>query len=324
MKQILRILILILPIIFSSCFFMRIGIRSLGDTFSSPEEIHNKIKYPVKDNVKLSALWVGHSTMLVQIYDKVIITDPFFTDKLGGLLMRKKEAGLDIQDIPGLDLILVSHSHMDHMSYGSLQMLADRFPGTKMLFPAGDENYLPDFDLNMIMVKTSKYWKREYTAEPVYIDSMKITPVYAYHPGGRYLIDTYSWKTPGATGFIVQFKDVCIYFAGDTGYDEYAFKQIGSKFNIDLAFIPIGPCHNCDSSGIRYHASTVEALQILQDLNAKYMMPIHYGALTYFGDPDHPKDVLEEILSDSESPYFYLKDRVKIINDGEQIVFMEK
>ncbi len=324
MKQFLRLIILFIPLIFSSCFFLRIGIKSLGDSFSSPGEIHDKIKHPIQDNVKLSALRIGHSTVLVQMYDKVLITDPFFTDKLGGLLLRKKEPGLDIQDIPKLDLILVSHSHMDHMSYGSLDMLADIFPGCPMIFPRGDEQYLPNFDLNMIRVNTSEYRKHEYSAEPVYVDSMKITPVYAFHPGGRYLIDTYSWKTPGATGYVVQYKDVCIYFAGDTGYDSLAFKDIGKKFKIDLACIPIGPCHNCDSVGIRYHASTVEALQIFQDLNAEYMIPIHYGALTYFGDPDHPKEVLEEILNDKESEYYLIKDRVKILSDGEQITWKIK
>lgn len=319
MKAIIRTLIILTPIFFSSCFFLRIGIRSLGDTFSSPEEIHNKITNPIRDDVKLSALRVGHSTVLIQMYDRVIITDPFLSDKLGGLLLRKKEAGIDINNIARLDLILVSHSHMDHMSYTSLDMLADRFPGCPMLFPKGDEQYLPNFDLNMIRVNTSRYWKHEYTGAPVYIDSMEITPVYAFHPGGRYLIDTYSWKIPGATGYIVKYKDLCIYFAGDTGYDEFAFKNIGKKFKIDLAMIPIGPCHNCDSVGIRYHASTVEALQIFQDLNAEYMIPIHYGALTYFGDPDHPKEMLEEILSDKESVYYSLRDRIKILDDGEQI-----
>jgi N-acyl-phosphatidylethanolamine-hydrolysing phospholipase D len=237
-------------------------------------------------------------------------------------LMRKKEAGLDFANVTKLDLILVSHAHMDHMSLGTLEMMSDKFPGCPVLFPEGDENYLPNFDLNMVMVKTGLTGIKP-IGEPVYIDSIKITPVYAYHPGGRYLLDSYSWKIRGATGYIIQYRDVCIYFAGDTGYDEFAFKKMGSEFKIDLAFIPIGPCRNCDSSGIRYHASSVEALQILEDLNAKYMIPIHYGALSYFSEPNLPKEYLEKIVHDPESHYHYLNDRIKILTEGEQIVWKQ-
>ena len=321
MKKILRIIIVLLPIILSGCFFMRIGLRSLGDTFSSPDTIPNKIKNPIKDNVKLSTLWIGHSTELIQIYDKVIITDPFLDNRLGGLMMRRKEPGIDINNIPKLNLILVSHSHMDHMNFEGLQMLADRFPGCAMLFPKGDEKYLPNFDLNMIRVKTSKYWEGKYVGETVFVDSMKITPVFALHQGGRYLIDTYTWRTPGATGYIVEYRDVCIYFAGDTGYDDEAFKQIGNKFNINLAFIPIGPCHNCDSTGMWFHASTVEAMEMFTDLKAEYMVPIHYGVLTYFGDPDKPKEALEDLLNDADSQYYQYRDRVKILSEGGQYIF---
>lgn len=313
---------LILSLIFSSCIGFRIAMHSLGDTFSSgPEKVLHKVKEPIKDNVRLSVLWIGHSSMLVQVYDRVLLFDPMFNKRLAGLLMRKREPGLDFNSVSRLDMVLVSHSHMDHMSFSSLKMIAGRFPGCTLVFPEGDEDYLPNFDMNLLRVKTGKYWDNQYLGPTVLADSIRITPVYAYHTGGRYVIDTYIWKTKGATGYIVQYKDVCIYFAGDTGYNEYAFKNIGKAFKIDLAFIPIGPCRNCDSTGMKYHASSLEALEIFSDLNAEYMIPIHYGTLTYFRDADYPGQILRQILQDPESGFYPVRDRIKILGIGEQIIW---
>src|ERR1041384_1807430 len=95
----------ILSSFFSGCWFISVGLRNMGDAiFSEPEVIANKIKDPIKDNVRLSALWVGHSTVLLQMDDKVILIDPVFENVIGGFMMRKKEAGLNISDIPKLDL----------------------------------------------------------------------------------------------------------------------------------------------------------------------------------------------------------------------------
>src|SRR5436853_6967730 len=132
--------ILILSCIFSGCWFVRVGIQNMGDSiFSEPEVVANKIKDPIKDNVRLSALWVGHSTVLLQMDDKVILVDPVFENVIGGVMMRKKEAGLNISDIPRLDLVLISHAHMDHMSLTTLKQIDKRFHSAKLVFPFGDE-----------------------------------------------------------------------------------------------------------------------------------------------------------------------------------------
>lgn len=322
MKRLLIISLVSFSFIYSGCTFFRIFIRSSEDAlFSSPERIKNKNIHPVKDSVRLAALWIGHSSVLIQIYDKVIITDPFLNTRLGGYMIRKKEPALDISNVTRLDLILVSHSHMDHMSFGSLELISDYFPGCNLIFPEGAEEYLPDFNLNLIRINTGLSQSKAYIGKSILIDSMKITPVYANHTGGRYAMDTYLWKEKGATGYIIEYKDVCVYFPGDTGYQEFAFREIGNKFSIDLAFIPIGPCRNCDSAGMKNHTSSLEGLMQFEDLKAKFMIPIHYGAITYFRDPDFPLISLINILEDKSRKYYGIKDRVKILKEGEQIIF---
>jgi L-ascorbate metabolism protein UlaG (beta-lactamase superfamily) len=209
---------------------------------------------------------------------------------------------------------------MDHLCYSSIGELSEKFPNAKLVFPYGVENYLPSFDLDMIRVD-NRQASRNNTGKPVMIDSIKVIPVSAVHPGGRYAIDTYIWRVEGATGYILQYRDLCVYFAGDTGYDSVAFKNLGISFNIDLALIPVGPCRNCDSTGFWYHTSSLESLELFRDLKAKHMIPMHYGAIKYIRDENYPLVVLEELLN--TTAYSDLKNKVKILKVGEQVVFNE-
>lgn len=292
--------------------------------FSSPEKIENKIKDIVKDSVKTSALWIGHSSILVQIYDKVILIDPFLSERLGGLFLRKKEAGIDINNLSRLDMVLLSHSHMDHLNFNALDEVSERFPKSILVFPSGTEQYLPDFGLEMRRISTTKSQSKNYIGNAVLVNGIKITPVFARHTGGRYAIDTYLWKVEGVTGFILEYKDVCIYYAGDTGYDDRAFKKIGDRFKINLALIPVGPCKNCDSAGFRFHTSSIEALMLMEDIRAEYMIPIHYGSIKYFTDPNYPLMEMKRILNNDDSGFAYLRQKIKILKEGEQIIWRVK
>lgn len=324
------ILIFTSALFINGCGIFRIITSNIADSITeSPKKIDNKISDPVRDSVKLAALWGGHSTALVQIYDKVILFDPVFNDYLAGLFMRRLENGLDYTKLSKLDMILISHSHMDHLSFSSLDNISEQFPNTTLLFPSGAEEYMPDFNLKMRRLNTENIYNGNYIGTPSYINGMKITPVYARHTGGRYGFDTYLWKKRGHTGYIVEYKDVTIYFAGDTGYDDSAFKEIGNNFNIDLSFIPIGPCRNCDSTGFKYHTSSIEGIRVLEDTKAANMIPIHYGTFQYFSSPYRPLEILKELLetagTDNESggQNENLKERIKILKEGQQIIIYE-
>ncbi len=92
-------LIIIISFIFfmSGCRLIYIGFENLDNTvFSSPAEKKSKVKEPVKPDVKLSALWIGHSSVLLQIYDKVILIDPVFNNVISGVMQRKQTAAFDI------------------------------------------------------------------------------------------------------------------------------------------------------------------------------------------------------------------------------------
>jgi N-acyl-phosphatidylethanolamine-hydrolysing phospholipase D len=326
------VLISILAVIAYGCWPVRVGMKHIGNTFfGEPEKVKNKIRDPIKNNVRFSALWVGHSTTLIQIEDKVIIVDPVFEDVISAVVMRKVEAGLDIKDIPKLDLVLVSHAHMDHMSLGSLKDLDERFPNAKLVVPAGAEKYLPSYDMEMIRLKTGNSEKLGYVGETREINGIKVTAVYALHQGGRYGLDSYTWNVPGCTGYIFEYKGIVVYYGGDTTYDDKAYKSLGEKFRINLALIPVGPCRECETDGSYYHLASLGALKVFDELQADFMIPVHYGALEYFDDPDTPVYVLKDLMDRYgknsatgmaiSKPY---SEGLKILDEGEQIIFEYK
>lgn len=320
-KKSLYILLVFITITLTGCWVTRIAINSVEDSiFDTPAKV-TKLNKPLADSVKISVLWAGHSTSLVQLYDKVIIFDPFFNKRFSGLMLRKTELGLYVDSLKKLDAIFVSHPHIDHLSFSSIDILADKFPNSKLVFPKGVENYLPDYNIEMVRVDNADTKFKRFIGKSVYVDGLKVTPVFAYHFGGRYGFDTYTWLEEGVTGFIVEYKDVCVYYSGDTGYYDKAFKEIGNNFKIDVAIIPIGPCRNCDSVGFRFHTSSIEALELFRDLKADYMIPVHYGAAQYFTDVNKPLDVMNQLLNDSTYAFRELRDKVIPLKVGEQKVW---
>jgi N-acyl-phosphatidylethanolamine-hydrolysing phospholipase D len=287
------------------------------NNFSTPEQVKNKIRNPVKDSVRLAAIWVGHATVLIQIYDKVILTDPFFTNNIAELQKRVIEPGIDLKDLNKCDMILLSHSHFDHVNLGSLSKLEDKFPKCDLVFPDGMEEFLPKLSFNFHSLKRAKQDKKIYIGETKEINGIKITTVAAYHWGGRYGLDGLIWGSVSFTGFIIQYKDVTVYFSGDTAYDKSFFKYLGDNYKIDIEFIPIGPCKDCEKLHKKNrHVYPKGALKILEDTKAKIMVPVHYGTIKELSDPNKPKYVLEDLLYGKPD----LKNRVRILNIGEQLI----
>lgn len=304
-----------------------IATRNVPVFFSAPRTVKNKIKHPIGSDVRLSALWIGHSTVLIQMDDKVIITDPILTETIGELARRVVEPGIDAENIPACDLILISHPHFDHLSLGSLEILEKKSKNAALVFPDGLENYLPDYKFKFVKMSNDGGYNIKYAGETKIINGIKVTTVFAQHWGGRFGLDGFIWGNTAYTGYVLEYNGLTVYFAGDTGYDPNAFKEIGNKFNIDLALIPIGPCADCDQCGVRGHVFPTDALYIFKDLKAKKMIPIHYGTLMFAqADPMEPAAALHKIIdadtkSDSTEK---LEDRIDILEIGEQKIYLSR
>ncbi|MBK8981970.1 MAG: MBL fold metallo-hydrolase [Ignavibacteria bacterium] len=330
--KIFKIIIIAIALIISieGCGLYRIGFMNAGHTiFNNPEKPAKIERNPIRDNVKLSILWAGHSSALIQMYDKVILIDPVFNNVISGVMTRKYEAAIDLTNVSSIDMILVSHAHMDHLSISTLDDLEDKYSSAKLIVPMGAEEFLPGYDYDIIRLRTGNSAKKNYVGQTYEYNGLKVTAVYALHFGGRFGMDSYSWNMPGCTGFIVEYKDLTIFYAGDSVYEENGYKAIGNRFDIDLALVPVGPCRECEEDNSFSHIAAAGALKVFDDLKAKNMVPVHYGALDYSRDPDYPVNILKELIakkdgsSNSGQSGVSYKDRIKIIDEGELFIFEE-
>ena len=224
----------------------------------------------------LSVVWVGHATMLVRLSHRFILTDP----NLGGNIFvqqRITPPSLTAEEIPPLQMIVLSHTHVDHFDTATFARLPR---DTEVVFPPGTSSYMSL--IGQTPKETSKFF------EPISRGGITVTPVPVMHSGGRYLVDAL-WNK-GYAGYIIDGFGKRVFFAGDTGYDKKAFLEIGKRFpGIDLAMIPIAPAKGNNAN----HADPKEAVQIFLDTGAKYMIPIHFEAYHSMAVPlDEPRKQL--------------------------------
>ena len=300
----------LLLLILSACnpLVSRFASQSLGQISDPTLPAPHIVTTPVRSDVGCSILWAGHATVLIQIHDKVIITDPVFTTTVGLLAKRSVDAGIDPASITRLDAVLISHIHLDHFNYSSLAQL----PKTASLFvPAGGISYTPEFGFAETI--PAKPW------HSYEVNGLRITPVPVQHFGGRYGIDAGWNREPTWTGYIIEYRGITIFFAGDTGYNPDFFKEIGRRFSIDVALIPIAPVEPRAFMS-RIHTDPQEALQVFQDVNAKLMIPIHYDTFFQGLEPQisYAKSLLVKLITERG-----LQDRVRILGIGDQIILQE-
>jgi N-acyl-phosphatidylethanolamine-hydrolysing phospholipase D len=221
------------------------------------------------------------------------------------IVKRTVKPGLDPALLARVDYTLISHMHLDHLSYGSLDMIPKN---GALIFPCGLTSYIPDFGFN-------EYYEMA-AWDKIERDSVRITAVPAQHFTGRYSIDR-DWVTySGYTGYIIEYKGVTVFFAGATGYNTDFFKEVGMRFKIDLAIIPIAP-GSFNNLGSPVHTSPLGALAIFKDVGARYLMPIHFGTML-FGSNANPAGPVERLRSDAANQG--ISDKIVDLNIGGQRV----
>jgi len=284
--------------------FLARSIEQIGDPIAP---VSPKLHRPIRPDTELAITWVGHATVLIQISDKVFITDPMFTNTVGMVMRRRSERGLDPSSITKLDYTLISHIHLDHYSYGSIDMLPQ---DGMLLVPFGALPYTPDFDHREI--REMKPW------DVVEEEGVRITAVPVQHFSGRYGFDIPWARDRGYTGYVIEYRGKTVFFGGDTGYHPELFKEIGRRFDVDVALLPIAPIEPRDFMA-HNHIDPAEALIILEDLDAKVMMPMHHRTFVQGFDPTltFAVEQLQRIAKEKN-----VADRVLVLDIGEQRVLL--
>src|SRR6266850_6700484 len=255
----------------------------------------------------LSAVWVGHATVLLRMGHRNVMTDP----NLGGPLLimpRITPASLTAREVPPLDAVLISHMHFDHFDERTLRKLG---PRPAVFFPQQGAGYASRID--QPRKRALATW------EQVKVGDLTITAVPARHSGGRYGLDAL-WNH-AYTGYVIEGAGRRVFFAGDTGYDPHKFREIGERFpGIDLAFIPIAPGRKEGQKDRWGHVGPRQALDIFAEVGARYMVPIHFESYYRVGGADRSaprRELTEEVRRRR------LDGRVFALRTGERIVVPE-
>ena len=249
----------------------------------------------LKNNTSEKTLtWVGHATFLLQINGYNILTDPHFSKRASPLSFmgpeRTTPPGLQIDKLPFIDVVVISHNHYDHLDSQSIKSLIKRQQNNQPVFfvPLKLKKTLQNFGASNIVEhewwQSSKYKQLEIHSVPV------------QHWSKRSLSDTN--KTLWC-GWVIKSQNFQYFFVGDTGYSK-DFINIQKKFGpMDVASIPIGayePRWFMKDS----HCNVEEAIQIHKDVKSKKSIAMHWGTFQLTDEPmDEPVQLLNKLTKEN-------------------------
>lgn len=228
-----------------------------------------KVKHQRILGEELWVTFVNHSTVLIQTQGLNILTDPIWSERASPFSWmgprRIKAPGVTFEDLPPIDIVLVSHNHYDHMDIPTLQRIEKR-DHPHFIVSGGNKKLLKSKGLKH--VDELKWW-----------DSTNLSPdvtlhfVPARHFSARHLWDRN--KTLYG-GFVIKTAKQTIYFAGDTAQGPH-FRQIRERLGAPtFAMIPIG-AFKPEWFMEPVHLSPEQAVKAFQELNADQAMAIHFG-----------------------------------------------
>jgi len=258
---------------------------------------HKKPDFPTIDNDELALTWIGHASFLIQFRDMNAMVDPNFANWLFWQ-KRVRKAGLKLQDVPPLDLVMITHAHFDHFHKASLRKLPTRIA----VVPWGVGDLVKGLGFEKVI---ELEWWESYSH-----GDWKVTFTPSKHWGARVIHDDHR----GFGGYVLEHSGRRIYHAGDSAYFN-GFQEIGKRCQPEIALLPIGAYF--PDSFRRVHMGPDEALQVFQDLKASWMVPMHYGSFKLsFEDMDEPPRWLGELAEEQG-----LMDQIKVMEEGVPHVF---
>jgi L-ascorbate metabolism protein UlaG (beta-lactamase superfamily) len=221
----------------------------------------------------IHATWLGHSTVLVKVDGFTILTDPVFSLRVGlnfgpitlGI-KRLVAVAAEPVDLPAIDLVLLSHAHMDHFDLPSLRRLER----------AGTQVVTAYRTSDLLRVKRYAHvhelrWNQTVRVGPVAIRAFQVA-----HWGARMRSDVYR----GYNGYLLNVGQRQILFGGDTAHTHH-FKQLRSSRPIDLAIMPIGAY----DPWIHVHCNPEQALAMANDAGAEFILPVHHQTFQLSREP---------------------------------------
>lgn len=249
------------------------------------------------ENSTITAAWIGHATVLINFFGTKIITDPVFSNRIGINLLGLTTVGpnrlvapaMTIEELPSIDLILLSHAHMDHLDGPSLAKFGRDIP---IILAKNTIDVIDHFG-----------WKKAYEldwGEKIVVADVEVEAIRVKHFGWRYPWEVDrsrgNWNGRSFNAYVISKNGRRIVFGGDTAYQEY-FKEIeDSKQPIDLAMMPIGAY----DPWIFNHANPEQALEMTHHMGARAILPMHWRTFVQSDEPTmEPIERLKKAIASS-------------------------
>ena len=233
-------------------------------------------------NDTITAAWIGHATVLINFFGTNIITDPVFSERIGLNVANLFTIGpkrlvypaMVFEELPRIDLILLSHAHFDHLDTPTLRKFDRSVP---IVVAKNTLDVVEDLEFE----KTHELdW-----GQSAQIGELRVEALEAKHFGWRYPWEKDrsrgDWDGRSYNSYLVSKNGRHFVFGGDTAFHEH-FRQLGERdLFIDLAILPIGAY----DPWIENHCNPEQAFEMMNHMNAKYMLPIHWNTFIQGEEP---------------------------------------
>lgn len=256
-----------------------------------------------------SITWVAHATVLVQMGGLNILTDPHFSERAFPVQWmgprRRVPLSVALDELPRIDVVVISHSHYDHLDEKTVKALAAQQGGApRFVVPLGIERWLAEAGISG--AQAMDWWEMQT------INGVEFHFVPAQHWSARTPFDRNRtlWG-----GWVLKSPGFTFYFAGDTGYSR-DFLDIGERFGgFDLAAIPVG-AYSPRWFMKDQHVDPDEAVRIHLDVRARQSIGIHWGS---FELTDEPLDAPIDELAKARRRYNVSEEAFTLLRHGETL-----
>ncbi|MGQ7868548.1 MBL fold metallo-hydrolase [Sunxiuqinia sp. sy24] len=222
-----------------------------------------------QDSSEVVICWLGHSTLLIEIEGQLILADPVFSERVSPFQFLGTKAfpyseSYSIANLPQVDLVLISHDHYDHLDYQTIKQLKHK--NVPFVTAVGVGAHLERWGISPDRI-TELDWGEAFQLT----NRVSLTATPARHFSGRGLTNRFStlWAS-----WVISGSNKRLFFGADSGYYP-GFKAIGEKYGpFDIAMLE---CGQYSQYWPFIHMLPEETLQAAADLQAKAVLPIHWG-----------------------------------------------
>ena len=256
-------------------------------------------------NAQVTLAWIGHSTVLINFFGITILTDPVLCPRVGIRLpgftigpKRLTAPALSFDELPKVDLVLLSHAHFDHLDLRTLRCFDE---STSVITARATRDLLQGTRFSHV---TELDWEQSKSLSTA-AGEIEITAFPVKHWGARIQRDTYR----GYNGYLIERSGRRIIFAGDTAMTE-AFAERLRHGAIDVAIISIGAYN----PWIESHCTPEQAIQMANAAGARFVVPVHHQTFRLSFEP------LREPIERFEAALSKTPERIALREIGETFV----